>query len=346
MYVARILGVVALGATSALASAACSSSGESTFDFNPDSGVGVFASPDAALGAVDGKAADLSANDPPGKWCGPAAGPPAPPMPSGSEKCPSDKNKPGCPCTKEGEEAACWTGLRANRNLGICKDGMTKCEKLGETRLVWADCAGEVLPDPSVKKGKNACTCFSQGQWKLANTSPCFLTYNDNGKVSNYGISTVVDGKGVAQCPAAGNTPPPPKPKEDWTTDTLKVDCAGHFKLCYEMKAGNFDAPSAADCSLAKLCVEADYLKENVEQPFPNLPSWLAASSDCAKKFMDTGGYGEMTVVGESVRCDKIDDGAGKPFMFNRVRYCQFKCNQNPSLPECKDCQQGGSGVF
>jgi hypothetical protein len=55
-----------------------------------------------------------------------------------------------------------------------------------------------------------------------------------------------------------------------------------------------------------------------------------------------------MTVIGQSERCDTIDDGAGKPLMFNRVKYCEFKCNDpaNKNLPECASCQQGGSGQF
>src|SRR5262249_7740363 len=69
---------------------------------------------------VDG--GDLYANDPPPKWCGPA-GQPSPPPPGGTVDCPDDKNKPGCACDNVGQTAPCWTGLRANRNLGVCKDG-------------------------------------------------------------------------------------------------------------------------------------------------------------------------------------------------------------------------------
>ena len=50
----------------------------------------------------------------------------------------------------------------------------------------------------------------------------------------------------------------PAKPASDWSKDTLKVDCAGHFKLCYELKAGKYEDPKATDCSLTKLCVESD----------------------------------------------------------------------------------------
>ena len=55
-----------------------------------------------------------------------------------------------------------------------------------------------------------------------------------------------------------------------------------------------------------------------------------------------------MTVKGESVLCDKVDDGAGNAFVFNRVKYCPSKCRDmaNAALPECMNCQQGGSGEF
>jgi hypothetical protein len=124
------------------------------------------------------------------------------------------------------------------------------------------------------------------------------------------------------------------------------VDCAGKFKLCYAMKAGSFDAPKPTDCLVAETCTEGDYAKENVEQAFPELPAWVGADPACAKQFTEKGGYGEMSVVGQSVLCDKIDDGSGKAQVFNRVRYCELACNSNPSLPQCANCQQGGSGQF
>ena len=55
-----------------------------------------------------------------------------------------------------------------------------------------------------------------------------------------------------------------------------------------------------------------------------------------------------MTVLGESVLCDKVDDGAGNAFVFNRVQYCPSKCENaaNATDPECVNCKQDGSGVF
>ncbi|MBX3191005.1 MAG: hypothetical protein KF819_28675 [Labilithrix sp.] len=319
---------------------------------NPTFGDGSF-----NQGQPDG--GDPYANDPPPKWCGPM-GQPEPPRPGGTADCPDDKNKPGCGCTNVGEEAACWTGLRANRNLGVCKDGVTKCSQISENVKAWGPCVGQVLPTQGATKGKEACRCFSLGQWKLANLSPCFREYCgiDPGTgnpcpaanvTGYYAVSTHDDGTGGgAKCTAQAPTPPPALPPGPWTTDTLTVDCAGHFKLCYELKAGNFDAPSASDCTLTKQCVEADYLKENVEQAFPPLDAWVSMDQACAKKWNTTGGYGEMTVVGESVRCDKVDDGAGNAYVFNRVKYCPSICRDpaNASNPECQNCQQGGSGQF
>jgi len=346
--------LVALGALVSLAFVvpACGSDSSEFGEGTPDSGGGAPIGPGLG-GGPDNKTPDGGdpyANDPPPRWCGPA-GQPEPPKPGGTADCPDDKNKPGCGCTVLGEKKPCWTGLRANRNLGVCKDGETTCTQINENVKAWGPCEGQVLPTSGVTKGKDACKCFSLGQWKIANLSPCTAQVNG----TYYSLSTVTDGNGSnnrpvgeADCPKLPTSGVPPVPGSDWSTDTLKVDCAGHFKLCYELKVGNFDAPTAADCSLAKVCVEADYLKEDVEQTFPNLGPWRSTDSACAQKWETTGGYGEMTVVGESVRCDKVDDGAGNAFVFNRVKYCPSLCREaaNAGLPECQGCQQGGSGEF
>lgn len=348
MHKISILGVVTCAAIVGGLLVACGDDGGSKFGDGTDSG-----NPDPTLfeggfgvgpeggSAVDG--GDPYKNDPPPMYCLLDAGGPTPAPVTGTADCPSDKNKPGCACDTQGMMAPCWTGLRKNRHLGVCKDGVTTCEKHGELGLTWGDCTGEVLPTPGATKGKPACQCFSAGQWKLTNTSPCFETFN--GAPDQWAVSTVDDGSG-AKCPPVGMSAPPPAPAQDWSKDTVTVDCEGHFKLCYEIKAGDYDHPAATDCSVVKVCVEGDYPKAGVETPFPNLPGWASKDSTCGTKFVASGGYGEMTVVGEDILCDKIDDGSGKPYVFNRVKYCPLSCNMNPSDPACMNCQQGGSGMF
>ncbi len=288
------------------------------------------------------------ANDPPPQWCGPDGGWTPPPPPGGTPDCPDDKNRQGCPCTALGQQAACWPGLRENRNLGQCKDGVTTCIQNDEFGPLWGPCVGYVLPDPTATKGKAACKCFSAGQWKVDNLSPCFVTYSGGAGAGTYGVSTFMDGAGQAKCPTnLGTAPPPaPEPGKPWSTNTLQVDCAGHFKLCFTIKAGNFSAPAATDCVLATVCTEAEYPTANQITPFPDLPSWTSGDTACAAQFVATGGYGEMTVVGKSVRCDAVDDGAGNAYVFNRVQYCKQECMTNPSAPGCEGCMQGGSGNF
>jgi hypothetical protein len=201
---------------------------------------------------------DQFAVDPPPPWCGPA-GQPVPAKPGGTLECPDDKNKPGCPCTTLDQEVACWTGLRKHRGLGQCKDGKAKCIRTSENTFGWSACEGQVLPQAGATKGAPACGCFSKGQWKIANTSPCFINKGAGGA-----NSTIVDAMGNAQCvPAAV---PPTLPSSPWSPNTLNVDCAGKFKLCYAIKAGTFETPAASDCKLAEVCTETDYPKENVEQ--------------------------------------------------------------------------------
>jgi hypothetical protein len=337
---------------------ACGSEGDSTFKEGEPPASNVSFENEAGFGTSSGNpidGGDLYANDPPPKWCGPG-GDPVPPPPGGTEACPDDKNKPGCGCTKLGEKAKCWTGLRKHRNIGVCKDGETTCIQKNETELAWGPCNGEVLPTAGATKGAAACACFSAGQWKIANLSPCTMSFGAvgcqaAGNCTVNAVSTIVDGNGVAQCPTTN--PPTAAPTEDWSTDTLNVDCAGHFKLCLRIRAGTFETPSANDCILAEVCSESDYKVANVEQVWPNLPGWLGKDQACAKKWDSTpeavsAGYAEMIVKGESVRCDKIDDGNGGDLIFNRVKYCPRSCNNpgNQNLPECVSCQQSGSGQF
>jgi hypothetical protein len=360
MNLSKVLVSGCVLVTAAFVVVACGSSDGSEFG-DPNGNGSLLDGSFGDGGLPDG--GDPYANDPPPKWCGPADQP-EPPKPTGTEQCPSDKNKPGCGCDNVGEEAPCWTGFRVNRNLGICKDGVATCEQVSETNRVWSDCVGQVLPAPGATKGPQACKCFSEGQWKIDNLSPCFMEWcsqtepdPDNpgsercvqsSVTARTAVSTEMVPGGASKCPAQSQQPPQPKPTVIWSTNSLKVDCAGHFKLCYELKAGNFEDPKATDCSLTKVCTEADYLKENVEQPFPDLAGWVSQDRACIEKWEASGGYGEMTVVGESVLCDQVGDGSGGSYVFNRVKYCPSKCRggANAEDPECKNCQQGGSGTF
>ncbi len=351
---------VALGALASVAFVvvACGSSADSTFadpnassgGFGSDGGFGINEKPDSG---------DLLANDPFPQTCG-ANAPKPPPAPGGTLDCPDDKNKPGCSCTTVGEEAACWTGLRAKRNLGVCKDGRTKCFQKDETSRAWGPCEGQVGPEDGKTRGAQACKCFSLGKWKLKNLVPCIQNYcttvPDGGQCEGDNVTTAFAVSSVDNSPAScadqALTPPPKAPAVQWTTDTLTVDCAGHYRLCYEIKAGDFANPQATDCSIAKpVCVEADYLKAGVEQAFPPLAAWVSsdpAEQACVKKWNVTGGYGEMRVMGESELCDKIDNGTGGSYVFNRIKYCSPICRNgaHADLPECQGCGQEGKGEF
>jgi hypothetical protein len=359
MSVRRLSSLVVLSVSVALVSAACGSSGGgNTFggddgggggddgglfgDSNPSLGDANFMMGDSSDAAIDPDA--FFANDPPPMWCGPDGGGTPPPPPGGTVECPSDKNRQGCPCTTEGQTAPCWPGLRKNRGIGICHDGMTTCSSAHETQKVWGPCVRYQLPQPGATKGRDACKCFSAGQWAIANLSPCFID-NGGGSGSAGAVSTWINGM-TAQCPTNVTNPPMPEPGKTWSTDTLKVDCAGHFTLCYTLKAGTASSPQASDCVLTKQCVTGDYLTANAVQPFPDLPAWNSTNTTCAKQFAATGGYGEMSVKGLSVLCDAVDDGMGNELVFNRVQYCPLSCNTNPMGPGCANCMQGGSGSF
>ncbi|MBX3208587.1 MAG: hypothetical protein KF764_26375 [Labilithrix sp.] len=342
------VGLVVVGSVAALVIACGSDSGSEFGGGEADAGSSGIV-PDGSFGSSNGEpeGEDLYANDPPPKWCGPG-GDPAPPPPGGTEQCPDDKNKPGCGCTNLNEKAACWTGLRKHRNLGICKDGQTTCTQKNENSLVWGPCEGEVLPAAGATKGKEACGCFSAGQWKIANLSPCTIASTSGNVTTVTAVSTIPNGN-TAACPSQTTS----APAQAWSTNTLNVDCAGHFKLCLRIRQGVFETPSANDCILAEVCAESDYKTANVEQAWPDLPGWLGKDAACAAKWHNvpdsqSAGYAEMIVKGQSVRCDAIDDGKGGDLVFNRTKYCPRSCNEpaNANNPECVSCQQSGQGQF
>jgi hypothetical protein len=324
-----------LGTDSSVGNGDTGNGGDDASDYDGadyDAGFGIDATPDIGADA-------FYVNDPPVKSCG-DAGVTLPPPPGGTPDCPDDKNLPGCPCgptAKVGDTAPCWTGYRRNRSRGVCKDGQTTCVKKGEVNLVWSDCSGEQLPTGTT--GKEACTCFSGGEWALANTSPCFITDSSTGKIVN-AVSTYLDSSGKMQC-AVDSAGKFVSTSPNWSTTTLKTDCAGHFKLCYAIKAGDPNNPQPTDCTVMQVCTEGDYKTPNTVQPFGSLGAWQTGDVACASKFATTGqGYGEMSVLGTSVECDSV----GK--VFQRFKYCPLSCNTNPSAPECAGCTTGGSGGF
>lgn len=327
---------------------ACGSDGS---EFDDGTGnTGTFG--EGGLGSIDGTAFDPYANDPPPEYCGPAGGDAGPQI-SGTAECPSDKNKPGCPCATPGAEADCWTGLRKDRNLGICRDGKTTCTRTNEFSSTWGECRGQVLPQQNAV-GAQACDCFSLGKWDIANTSPCFTKTESNGVVTSVSAFSSTP----PSAPGGSNTCVPGG-ANNWSTDKLKVDCAGTFTLCFRIRAGDYNNPSANDCVVGESCVNnATYTDTATELELPPLPGWTGQSAACAKKWeVDTPstvspGYGEMIVKGQTVTCDEVGGG---DYVFHRVQYCPRICRPSnppaeggyqPDSAQCVACRTASSGEF
>jgi hypothetical protein len=348
-FTVRSLGVVGLFSGIVIA---CGTSNESEFpdgkkgtlDGGNDPGTFI-GDPDAGLGADA-----FFTKDPPPQYCGPNPQD-APPVPGGTPECPDDKNVPGCPCTVVGEKKACWPGPRANRSLGICKDGETECKKVGEVGNQWGPCVGAVLPKPGVTKGKEACKCFSAGRWSIPNINICTRYSRDPNATSGPPITEAdvsgADSTNFASSPPGACFPLNGTKSGPWSTNTLKVDCVGKFKLCYTVKAGDGENRKADDPVLTQQCTEAFYPEADKEMPFPDLGHWSAPVA-AAKAYFARGGYGELSVIGESERCDKVDDGAGNPLVFQVLKYCQPKCSipANKNLAEYQNCSNQIAGDF
>lgn len=280
-------------------------------------------------------------NDPAPPVCGPDGSTSEPKPVGGTPDCPDDKNREGCACKTPGEKAACWPGKRVNRNKGMCKDGVTTCQRNTEFGPAWGPCKDYVLPKEGATSGPEACGCFSNGVWALNNLVPC--VFESENRLFLYSSHPEGD-KGYA-CNSVSMSPPP-RPAEAWNSSTLTGDCAGQFKLCYTMKAGLVGSPKADDCLVMQSCVDVWYSKPGESMQLPNLPGWTSNDPACSKKFIDLGGYGEMTVLGKSMDCDAVDDGHGKPYVFKRTSYCAPSCASTPDKAECKGCSTGGSGQF
>lgn len=282
---------------------------------------------------MDYSAEQIYANDPPPMNCD---GGGMAPVVGGTPQCPSDKNLPGCPCSTLGMTAACWTGLRKDRDHGDCMDGMTVCQANSESTLDWGPCNGEVLPVPGATSGKAACECFSNGHWALSNLSPCFYSETDSmGNTTTGAISTL---SSTMQCPSTFTM----APSESWSTDTLTADCTGSFKLCYTIKAGNGASPQPNDCVVAQVCSSSYYAVANQVQMWPDLPGWLSPPSAdaCVNQFTTSGGYGQMSVDGQSDDCETIDK------VFQTVTYCPLSCQGANPPAMCAQCMAGGGGSF
>jgi hypothetical protein len=281
-------------------------------------------------------------DDPPPPYCGEDGKMSEAPAISGTRECPGDKNREGCPCDSAGQRALCWPGQRINRNHGVCRDGMTRCEMGFEFGNRWGPCEDYALPIEGATQGPEACRCFSSGTWSLSNLVPCIA--QDVSK-HYYVYSSHPDGPSGFLCNGLTTTPPP-APSEDWTPSTLKIDCSGRFQLCYTIKAGDVTQPKASDCVLVRSCLDTWYARPNSQQKLPNLKGWAASDQACAQRFVESGGYGEMTVQGKSSECEAVDDGMGKPYVFKRASYCPPRCAGTPNDEDCMHCSASGAGDF
>ena len=82
------------------------------------------------------------------------------------------------------------------------------------------------------------------------------------------------------------------------------------------------------------------YGTANAVQMFPTLPAWISTDTACVEQFTATGGYGEMSVDGQSDECETVDK------VFQHVTYCPFACSMPNPPAMCATCMNGGGGNF
>jgi hypothetical protein len=174
------------------------------------------------------------------------------------------------------------------------------------------------------------------GQWQIDNLSPC-LVADGTGRVT--GATSTIQSGAQVMCPADPRT----LPTTPWSTDTLTISNAGHYRLCVTHKAGAYLAPQPSDCVMAQACAEGDAAVVDVAQPWAPVAAWLASGASalaCAQAFATSGGYGERSLVGSATSCGVVDK------VIDRVAYCPASCGGNPGGPGCAVCGMSGSGAF
>jgi hypothetical protein len=186
----------------------------------------------------------------------------------------------------------------------------------------------------------DATSCFSTGDWSIDNLEPCFITTMDSmgDPITTAYAST--PGNPV-QCGLDPNSGAPIVPAT-WSTDSLEVDCSGVFALCYTLKAGDGTNPQAGDCVVAQTCTAAHYGPAGSTMAFPALPGWSSSpdQSACTAAFVATGGYGEMSVTGQTDACQNVQR------VFQTVVYCPTACGGPDAPSQCATCMAGGGGPF
>lgn len=203
--------------------------------------------------------------------------------------------------------------------------------------------------DSSLTDGATGCeatagdgsACFQTGLWEIDNLEPCILSFTDDaGSTVNLAYASTPGTPPT--CPIDFNTGTPVVPAS-WSTDTLTVDCAGSYFLCFTVQAGDPGNPQPSDCVLAKVCTAtAPYMMPGAPQTFPPLPGWQTtpAQSDCVEQFEQSGGTGVMSVVGQSDECQLVARD------FQNFTYCPTSCGSAGAPPSCETCASGGGGSF
>ena len=272
--------------------------------------------------------------DPPVMYCGLDGGAAfvTPSPPGGTLDCPDDKNLEGCPCPMLGMTAACWPGKRINRGLGVCMDGMTTCTQSAEIGTTWGPCMGAVLPTPGATDGADACKCFSHGLWDVDNFSPCGLGADAMHVTSMYSSSAPPSPNPSPSAINCNNQTP--TAANIWAHDTVTADCAGRFKLCYTLKAGDVMNPKTTDCIVQTVCTRATTRRSTRRRPGRRCRAgprrrrrhrarWRSSPPAATEK---------SSVSGETLTCDQLAN-----HVFQRVTYC---------AQGAPNCSSGGGGQF
>lgn len=179
---------------------------------------------------------------------------------------------------------------------------MSKCgllASLGLTALA-AGCstsAGvnvDVSPAAAVEQDEtDPCGCFTSGRWELDNSLVCVVDQLDPPHIYSSNIS------GSDLCEPSVRDFPQPVPGMDWSAHRLlDAPCTGTYELCMSVRA------EGSDCELSRQCFEFEHLDGDLPTELPDIPAWSVQDEQCARDYLNNGGYIELTARSASLLCE------------------------------------------
>ena len=191
---------------------------------------------------------------------------PPPPTP-GTPECPDDKKPPRLRMSDAGKTIPCLAGAARKPQLGHLSRRRNHLRaRAGELGQNLGSMKDTSCPSPERPPEPMPASVFRRDAGRFDNLVPCFYTLK---RSRHRATSSVIQGGK----PTCVDEPAAAKPTSPWSPEHLTVDCVGHWKLCYTLRAGDGKIRST-DCVVATSCNRRRLPMPTNHQALPQLPAW------------------------------------------------------------------------